>query len=166
MKTIALVALIGLLAACAPLYPHNTIGEDVGEVIVRVVGCPITFCLSELMLHERRRMQAKEEEQAKQATAIQAAYWEKYSKLSPEEKAREDERRYRAMQFEEQRKQRESDQAMQALMMMRGMQVQPFQAPHHAPVQPFNVQPYMAQPRPSVTCSTQYMGNQALTNCR
>src|SRR5690349_20815434 len=94
MKT--LLAIIGIifLVGCAPLNPHNTIGEDVGEVALRVVACPVTLCLSEYMMHEERRIDAMKEAAAlkkkKDQEEYQKQYWAWYDQLSEEQKNIED----------------------------------------------------------------------------
>ena len=67
------------LVSCAPLNPHNTPMEDVGEVTLRVIGFPLTLGISESIVASERRMQAKDE--ARQA---ERAYW--LSTLPPEQR--------------------------------------------------------------------------------
>ena len=67
------------LVSCAPLNPHNTPMEDVGEVSLRVIGFPLTLGISESIVASERRMQAKDE--ARQA---ERAYW--LSTLPPEQR--------------------------------------------------------------------------------
>ncbi|MDH4235625.1 MAG: hypothetical protein OEW25_02010 [Nitrospira sp.] len=78
MKAGIAILLFPVLVGCAPLYPHNTLGEDIGEVALRVVGCPLTLCFSELGLHERRRNQARAEARAIAEQKKQEEYLVKY----------------------------------------------------------------------------------------
>ena len=68
-----------ILVSCAPLNPHNTSMEDVGEVTLRVIVFPLTLGISESIVASERRMQAKDE--ARQA---ERAYW--LSTLTPEQR--------------------------------------------------------------------------------
>ncbi len=118
MKALTSLVLIIMVGACAPLYPHNTLGEDIGEVAIRIVACPITLCMSELGLHERRRQQAQEEAQALAYQKQQQRYQQWYQTLTPEEQARED---YNQMELAERERDRAAlrqSSAMQALGMM------------------------------------------------
>jgi hypothetical protein len=67
------------LVSCAPLNPHNTPMEDVGEVTLRVIGFPLSLGISESIIAAERRMQAKDE--ARQA---ERAYW--LSTLTPQQR--------------------------------------------------------------------------------
>jgi hypothetical protein len=67
------------LVSCAPLNPHNTPMEDVGEVTLRVIGFPLTLGISESIVASERRMQAKDE-----ARQEERAYW--LSTLPPEQR--------------------------------------------------------------------------------
>ena len=80
-----------LLTACAPLSKHDSVLGDIGEVAGRTLLCPITFCVSEIGFYNNW----KEEQQAIAHQENVQRYWERYSKLSPEEKDREDARRER-----------------------------------------------------------------------
>lgn len=70
-----------LVSACAPLHPHTSAWGDAGEVVGRVLLCPLTLCTSELILQ-------KEHEAEEQRFAY--ARW--YNSLSPEARAHEDQR--------------------------------------------------------------------------
>src|SRR5574343_1030182 len=84
-----LISLIFLAStACAPLKHGNTASEDVGEVILRTIACPVTLCLSEIMVKTERKQEA-----------AQRRYWAWYQELSPEQQDREDQRRERALGF-------------------------------------------------------------------
>lgn len=66
------------IAACAPVRQHDSAWGTAGEVALRVVGCPLTLCFSEVGL-------AIDHERAQRNAAYEA--W--YQGLSPEEKDRE-----------------------------------------------------------------------------
>ena len=73
------------VAACAPLNPNSSPAGKVGEVALRVIGCPLTLCFSELGLYNNYKM-AQERE----------AYGAYYSRLSRDEQDREDRRQANA----------------------------------------------------------------------
>ena len=77
--TLCLCLVTLTLVSCAPLNPHNTSMEDVGEVTLRVIVFPLTLGISESIVASERRMQAKDE--ARQA---ERAYW--LSTLPPEQR--------------------------------------------------------------------------------
>lgn len=76
-----------LTSACAPLSSHNSALGTVGEVTGRVLLCPLTLCLSELML-------AADYQDRQQRRAYNDWYWS----LPPEERDREDRRQAARMQ--------------------------------------------------------------------
>lgn len=169
MKTLIAILSLVMLSACAPLYPHNTLGEDVGEITLRIVGCPLTLCVSELMLHEHRRNQAKQEAEEMAYQERKKAYRAWYKTLSPQEKDRED----RRSAHEDAMLLQRAAIANQALQNMRmgGPMLQytppprisvPSQAP--MPQLPTNIQ---SQTRQSTTCisRTSPYGGQVYTEC-
>jgi len=77
--TLCLCLVTLTLVSCAPLNPHNTPMEHVGEVTLRVIAFPLTLGISESIVASERRMQAKDE--VRQA---ERAYW--LSTLPPEQR--------------------------------------------------------------------------------
>jgi hypothetical protein len=172
MKALLAALSAALLISCAPLNPHNTIGEDIGEVALRVVGCPLTFCISELALHDHRRKQVQAEAQALAQQEKQRQYQEWYQTLSPEEKAREDYNRMEIEQRELDRLALQGAAAMQALGMMNlgrgtGLTYTPspiIRPPVSDPMPVYQPAPHIA-PRQPMDCTSRQVGNQVHTNC-
>lgn len=168
MKMMMTILAFVLLTGCASLNPHNTIGEDVGEVALRVVACPITFCFSEFAMHQHRRQQAQEERQAQDRADAQRAYWKWYQALSPEKQEREDRRRVAEEQLENQRKMT----ALQGLFignqMMRSMPqiIVPQQPIGSITTSPMpNYHPSSSQVPRRLNCTSMAYGNSINTNC-
>lgn len=173
MKTLFTFAMVTLLIGCAPLYPHNTLGEDIGEVALRVVGCPLTLCVTELQLHERRRQQAQAEAHAIAQEKRQQRYQKWYQTLSPEEQARED---YNNMELAERERDRQALREAAALNALgqinqgRGLLGPGYTPPpvhSYTPPTPAYNPPPRQLPRQGVNCisSVSPYGGQVTTDC-
>jgi hypothetical protein len=74
-----------LIAGCAALNQNNSPLEDVGEVALRVLICPLTLCTSELIFKAEEHRKAEESQRAIQ----QYQYRQWISTLTPEQQALE-----------------------------------------------------------------------------
>ena len=167
MQTLLLAIIAVILISCAPLNKQNTLGEDVGEVILRVVGCPVTLCISELLMHEERRQDALAEKRALARQKKQEQYQKWYQTLSPEEQAREDYNRMELEQRELDRLALERSAAMQALGQInqgRGIFGTSSAPP---PIRYYDtpVPTYHPTPRQQTNCTSNMVGNRVYTDC-
>ncbi len=170
MKTLLVGLSVLLLISCAPLNPHNTIGEDIGEVGLRIVACPVTLCISEYWLHEERRNEAAKEAAAladKQAREdYQRQYWAWYDTLPEAQKDLEDLKREAIAQREKDRQAMRDVAALQALgtaLSQQGPIFKPFQhQPRYQPTAPIPAYPAM---QPPMNCITQPYGSNVRTSC-
>lgn len=76
---VMLILSLCLLPSCAPLQPHASAWGDAGEVALRVVACPLTFCMSEVGLYQNAEQEKRQAARAR---------W--YRSLTTEQQDRED----------------------------------------------------------------------------
>lgn len=167
MNTLLAILAVTALTACAPLYSHSTLGEDIGEVAIRIVGCPITLCFSELAMHEHRRKQAQEETDKIAYQENQRRYRAWYEALSSDEKDREDRKQAHqdAMMMQMLNM---SNQNMNAAMDRMQNSFKPLPQPNYqipqAPMPTYQHAPTY-RPRQQTNCTSNVVGNQVYTNC-
>lgn len=151
---ILVVLAVFTLTSCASLILRESDDpqERATKFATRILLCPITLCISELNISEKKQDEARQERQAQ--------YWRWVRSLPPEEQARE----YR---LEEARIQA-AGQALLGLGMGGGLfRIPPTPtAPAYQP-QPTPVLPLAApaRPLPPVSCTSQRVGQTVYTDC-
>lgn len=144
---VLVVALCVTLTGCAGLIVRedDSAGEIAGKVATRVILCPLTvLCLSEIELAGIK--------DAERRAADRLVYHQYVQTLSPEERAYEHELERARIQA--------AGQALMGLGLRGGL----FRMPA-APPAPAPIPAPLYQPRPSVNCLSNQVGESVYTNC-